>query len=233
MALDFLSEFRTREGEADIGKAKWYIIATSALTAASAGEHIGELYCLATAGVSLENRKIVQRRIKEAILKGSILYGVPRSAGAFTSLYAILPDDELDTYSPRTEMFSNPGDEQRRAERGRKYFDMLWGGPEGGQAQRDRASKYYPDTYLLNIKTNYEMWMSEDAVLSNVETQLCNLALLICNNSPVQALWHLNGTLRHGATNEQARFSQDLALAVARQFNAKTGDITRVEDLKV
>lgn len=73
--------------------------------------------------------------------------------------------------------------------------------------------------------------MSEDSILSNLETQLCNLALLICNNSPTQALWHLNGLLRHGATKEQAQFAQDLGLAVAKQFDARTGVITKVEEL--
>ncbi len=75
--------------------------------------------------------------------------------------------------------------------------------------------------------------MSEDAILSNIETQLCNVALLTCNNSPVQAGWHLNGLLRHGATKEEAQFAQDLALAVAQQFNVKTGSITKVEDVKL
>ncbi|KIY01265.1 uncharacterized protein Z520_02817 [Fonsecaea multimorphosa CBS 102226] len=94
-------------------------------------------------------------------------------------------------------------------------------------------AEFWGLTGLLNIKANYEMWMSEDSILSWTETQLCNVALLICNNSPVQAGWHMNGTLRHGASRDQIQFSRDLALAVARQFNAKTGDIPRVEDLKV
>ncbi|OAL28544.1 hypothetical protein AYO22_02738 [Fonsecaea multimorphosa] len=188
---------------------------------------------MVTAGVPLEQRKIVQQRMKEIILKGSILYGVPRSAQGSSSLNASIPEEEIDTYAPRTEKISNPGDQQRRAERGKRYFDTLWGGPEEGEAQRVRASKYYADTCLLNIKANYEMWMSEDSILSWTETQLCNVALLICNNSPVQAGWHMNGTLRHGASRDQIQFSRDLALAVARQFNAKTGDIPRVEDLKV
>ncbi len=85
---------------------------------------------------------------------------------------------------------------------------------------------------LLNIKTNYEMWMSEDAILSNVETQLCNVALLICNNSPVQAGWHLHGTLRHGATKDEIKFSQQLAFAVARQFGVNVGNVQKVENLK-
>lgn len=84
---------------------------------------------------------------------------------------------------------------------------------------------------LLNIKTNYELWMSEDTVLSNVETQMCNTALLVCNNSPEQALWHLRGLVRHGGTLEQARFAQNLGLAVAEQFGAKSGNIARVDDI--
>lgn len=56
-------------------------------------------------------------------------------------------------------------------------------------------------------------------------------ALLICNNSAEQALWHLRGLLRHGATVEEARFAQDLGIAVAREFGAKTGLITMVEDV--
>lgn len=75
--------------------------------------------------------------------------------------------------------------------------------------------------------------MSEDSILSDKETQLCNLALLICNNSPVQAGWHLNGLLRHGATKDEAQFAQDVALAVAKNFGARTGNITRVEELDI
>lgn len=60
-----------------------------------------ELYRLATAELPLEDRKIVQRRIKEAVLKGVILYGAPRSAQALGPLYQVLPDEEIDTFGPR------------------------------------------------------------------------------------------------------------------------------------
>ena len=85
---------------------------------------------------------------------------------------------------------------------------------------------------LLNIKTNYELWMSEDAVLSNIETQMCNTALLICNNSPEQALWHLRGLVRQGGTLDQARFAQDLGLAISKQFGARTGTIMMVDEVE-
>ncbi|KAH6972732.1 hypothetical protein BKA56DRAFT_676550 [Ilyonectria sp. MPI-CAGE-AT-0026] len=228
--LEFLSEFRIREGQSDVLKAQWYIVAASALTAACAGERVAELYQLVTKGLPLESRKLVQRRIKEALLKGSILYGVPRAAQGLGPLFRSLPEDEIDLFSPRTEQMNSKDYERKRAEKAKRYFDVLWG-PVAAQHQRERVLKYHPDHYLLNVKTNYELWISEDAILSNIETQMCTTALLICNNSPEQALWHLRGLLRHGATMEQAKFAQDLGLAVAHHFEAKTGEVTRVEDV--
>ena len=60
---------------------------------------------------------------------------------------------------------------------------------------------------------------------------MCNTALLTCWNSPEQALWHTRGVVRHGGTLEQARFAQDLGLAIAHQFDCKTGDITLVDKI--
>ena len=118
-ALEFLREFEAREGQIDILRAQWYIVAVfdtlmvlrrlllnkenkaAALTAACAGEQVAELYHIVTRSLPLESKKIVQRRIKEAILKGSILYGVPRTAQVLGPLFRSLPDDEIDCYSPR------------------------------------------------------------------------------------------------------------------------------------
>lgn len=72
-----------------------------ALAAASAGPEVPKLYKLATQGLSLEEQKIVQRRLKEAILKASCLYGVPKSLQALLPLFAILKDEEIDHYGPR------------------------------------------------------------------------------------------------------------------------------------
>ena len=45
--------------------------------------------------------KLVQRRLKEAILKSTIFVGVPRALGAAGSLYRSLSDEEIDSYGPR------------------------------------------------------------------------------------------------------------------------------------
>lgn len=73
--------------------------------------------------------------------------------------------------------------------------------------------------------------MSENRILSDVETQMCNTTLLTCWDAPMQALWHTKGIVRLGGTAEQARFAQDLGIAIAKEFNCKTGHITMVDNI--
>ncbi|EOD43912.1 putative carboxymuconolactone decarboxylase protein [Neofusicoccum parvum UCRNP2] len=206
-------------------------MAASGLAAANAGHQIPDLYRMATAGLSIQDSKIVQRRIKEAILKCAILYGIPRSGQALGPLYRILGDDEIDDFSPRSEVAGSREADERRARRGREYFDTLWT-PVGAEEMRNRVRKYHPDHQLVNMTIIYEHWVSEDAILSNVETQMCNTVALECIDSPVQALWHTRGIVRHGGTLEDARFAQDFGVAVANQFGCRTGELTKVDDIQ-
>lgn len=75
------------------------------LAASSAGDRVPELYRTATLGLPVETEKLVQRRIKEAILKTSVLMGFPRSLQALTPLYRSLKEDAIDTYGPRYAIF--------------------------------------------------------------------------------------------------------------------------------
>jgi hypothetical protein len=54
---------------------------------------VAELYQMATRGMTLAEEKHIQRRLKEAILKTSILYGVPRSLQALLPLFATLKEE--------------------------------------------------------------------------------------------------------------------------------------------
>jgi hypothetical protein len=88
------------------------------------------------------------------------------------------------------------------------------------------------DSFLeLFVQRIYEDWMSEDRILSDVETQICNTTLLTCWNAPTHALWHTKGVVRLGGTVEQAKFAQDLGIAIATEFNAKIGNITMVDEI--
>lgn len=98
---EVVKKFREQEKGTDVLKQLWYIAAIAALAAASAGTETPDLYRLATEGLSLEKEKLVQRRLKEAVLKTSLLYGVPKSLQALYPLYHSLREEQIDTYGPR------------------------------------------------------------------------------------------------------------------------------------
>lgn len=43
----------------------------------------------------------MQRRIKEALVKGAVLYGIPRAGQALGPLFDSLPAEEIDRFAPR------------------------------------------------------------------------------------------------------------------------------------
>ncbi|KAF3020221.1 hypothetical protein E8E14_011646 [Neopestalotiopsis sp. 37M] len=229
---DLLLKFKELDAQKDVVNANWYIVAAAALASAGAGPDLVDLYRFATLNVPLDVELVVQRRIKEAVLKTSCLYGVPKSLQALLPLFASLPDDHIDHAGPRYSASSSERSVKAREIKGKAYFDTLWG-EEAAQLHRDRNFKYQPDLYLLNLKHIYEWHFSEDSILGAVETQSCNVAALICANCPVQAMWHARGLLRHGGALAQAKLAQAIGLEIAALYECKTGEIVPVEDIDI
>ena len=84
---------------------------------------------------------------------------------------------------------------------------------------------------FMNQEMLYEWFISEDAILNSVETQICNVAALICSNCPVQALWHTKGIIRHGGSMDMARFAHQIGLAIAKLYGCRTGNVTPVDEI--
>ncbi|QKX62823.1 uncharacterized protein TRUGW13939_09988 [Talaromyces rugulosus] len=223
--LQLFEELRTRgEGSTDT-KDQWYIVAATALAAADAGPDVTELYQMATKGTSLAEEKHIQRRLKEAILKTSLLYGVPRSLRALLPLFSSLKEEQIDNYGPRTEALKNGETDSERRDRGRRHFEILWT-PAAAQANRENNFKYQTD-----LETVYGLWLSEDTILNPVETQMCTTVALICSGSPQQALWHTRGIIRHGGSLEMARFAQDLSFKIGNAYGINVDGVTKVDDI--
>ena len=73
----------------------------AAMIGAGIGADVLSMYRLATRDLPLETAKLVQRRVKEAILKSTVFTGVPRTAAATRLFYRDLKDEEIDNYAPR------------------------------------------------------------------------------------------------------------------------------------
>lgn len=71
------------------------------LAAACAGGEVVKLYRHVCEGLPLEEQKLVQRRIKEALIRTGHLYGTPKVIQALFPLFQDLKDEEIDQYGPR------------------------------------------------------------------------------------------------------------------------------------
>lgn len=71
------------------------------LAAACAGAEVVKLYRHVCEGLPLEEQKLVQRRIKEALIRTGHLYGTPKVIQALFPLFQDLKDEEIDQYGPR------------------------------------------------------------------------------------------------------------------------------------
>ncbi|KAH6988270.1 AhpD-like protein [Ilyonectria sp. MPI-CAGE-AT-0026] len=221
---DLLFGFRDRENEPNPLKA------AGALAGAGVGEGVLALYRAATAELELEQAKLVQRRLKEAILKSTVFIGVPRAAVATGALNSSLTDEEIDGYGPRYETYGDMAESERRAARGKEFFDTIWT-PAGAARVRETLLKHHPDAYICNQKLIYEYYIAENRILGDVETELVAIAALITMNCPNQLGWHINGATRHGASESQIRFAYDLGKTVADAAGCRLGKLPRLEDI--
>jgi hypothetical protein len=74
---------------------------TAALAGANAGLRQPELYRMAVKDLPLEKEMIVQRRLKEALTKISILIGNPRALGSLVPMFKEFKPDGIDLFAPR------------------------------------------------------------------------------------------------------------------------------------
>ena len=84
---------------------------------------------------------------------------------------------------------------------------------------------------LLNQKLIYEYWAAEDRILNGVETELLSIGALVTMNCPDQLTWHLKGAIRHGATEDQARFAYELGMSVAKATDCKLGNMPKIDEI--
>lgn len=70
-----------------------------------------------------EARRVILRRIKEALLKGTLLFGIPRALNSFYALAKVIPDQEsIDKDVVRSDVV-NPLD---LTDRGLSYFENIY-----------------------------------------------------------------------------------------------------------
>ncbi|PIA96176.1 hypothetical protein CB0940_10465 [Cercospora beticola] len=249
--IDLLTEFQKREGVEDVTQSMAANVVAASLAAASEGHQVVKLYRHVCKDLPLEKQKLVQRRMKEAILKTGPMYGSPKMLQALFPLFKDLKDEEIDHYGPshkqkinltkdessRHESIngdltspSTPLIPPHRHELGQTFFTQLWGSPSSSSANQAFNLKFHPDLHFL-VSLNLAWIVAEDTIFSFAETCMLNSATMFCSNNAEQAMWHVRGIVRQGGTREQAQWTQDLALRVAEICEVRVKRVVPFEEI--
>ncbi|KZT62446.1 hypothetical protein CALCODRAFT_406272, partial [Calocera cornea HHB12733] len=160
-------------------------------------------------------RRRVVRRLKEALVKGAILFGVPRAISASLALQdALAPGDRDDSFV--REGFHLDGENEQRGHEAlhRIYRDEMPLVGERKAQMRDIEWYSYNATYGVFLAPISET--SDRAPLSIRETEIVVLACLVALRAPLEVRWHLRGSLRVGMKEEEIEAVQCAVEEVAK-----------------
>ncbi|EMF12469.1 uncharacterized protein SEPMUDRAFT_117057 [Sphaerulina musiva SO2202] len=235
--FEILAKFTKREDGVDHAARSMSLnIMVVSLAAACAGGEVVKLYRHVCEGLPLDEQKLVQRRIKEALIKTGHLYGTPKVIQALFPLFQDLKDEEIDQYGPRYSSINSsfptaPFQPPQRALAATEFFANLWGNPSTAQKNLEYNLKYCPDLHFL-VTMNLTWLVSEPEIFTAPETCMLNGSAMICSRSGRQAYWHVRGVVRQGGTKEQAQLAQELALEIAGLYGVDVGGVVQWEDFE-
>ncbi|GMM36387.1 Pxp2 protein [Saccharomycopsis crataegensis] len=175
--------------------------------------------------MSCENivNKLKQRQIanelREALLKGAALGGLPRCINAMTLLRHTTPLDLREsTHIRQKEGLTH---EQERA-RGREFWDVVYG--KVSRRVQGQMETAYPDMLDYALDHVYGPLLSFTGVLGAKESSLVVIACLVPQDVNPQLKGHLRGAQNNGATLEEIRAARQVALDISEWCGMKISE---------
>ncbi|KXJ92839.1 hypothetical protein Micbo1qcDRAFT_160670, partial [Microdochium bolleyi] len=116
----------------------WYLVASSTLAVLNRPQDVQVVYTYALANLETgherpatrEEKLRVSRRVREALVKTSVIAGLPKSINALMSLKMVTPSELLDgqeIFSPTSRRGDLSAPSARILDRGQAFFDALYG----------------------------------------------------------------------------------------------------------
>jgi alkylhydroperoxidase/carboxymuconolactone decarboxylase family protein YurZ len=183
-----------------------------AFAAANQGKYVAHIYKAAITQYGSEDfpsHRCVLRRIKEALLKTGIIYGIPRVINAFRALIKALPNEESNETDSCRLHIERPADTD---ERGIEYMRNIFRADL--EPFLDTMAKYWPDLRTLVVTTIYGYYQSDTSVIDAITTSQLNIATLVPMDVTAEVAWHMRGLIRNGGSEEQLRFAMEVTLAI-------------------
>lgn len=182
----------------------WYYIAAATFSVCNQPDEIPRLfeYMLERTKGQKEQYEMAQK-MREALLKGAALGGLPKSINSLTQLKNATPEHLREKELHRQKVDPN---------RGATFFDAVYG--KISNRVKNQMANAYPDLCDYAINHVYAPLLSHTAVLGPKETSLVVIACLIPQDVNPQLKGHLKGALNNGATKEEIMHLREMSMTI-------------------
>ncbi|KAK9461583.1 AhpD-like protein [Lipomyces oligophaga] len=171
-------------------------------------------------------QKIV-RQLREALLKGSALGGLPKTINALIQLRNATPPQFRDAVPFRNAVLpdghdsigsvSSPEEVLQEVNRGKEFWDQVYG--KVARRVMGQMNSAYPDLGQYALSHIYAPLLSYTGILSAKETSFVVVACLVPQDVNPQLKGHLRGGLNNGATVEEMMSVRDLSMRICKLCN--------------
>ncbi|TCD70597.1 hypothetical protein EIP91_002627 [Steccherinum ochraceum] len=230
-------------GEQSVVQSRWYLLAVVAFSASNLPDAIPLVFQYALEELKREGARkeadmhrdqiALARRFREAIFRGGMLTGYARAINSLVALHEAMPDDLKDTQTLRsafTLLHIKPGKRvkntdtvalrdtelsmQEYSENGRKLFESMYG--DNAQSVQGLLDNIHPDMGWFSNTIAYGIVYGAPGVLTPIEVSFVMGAANVAMECPKQAGWHLDNSLRAGASPQEVAAVRNTATDVLK-----------------
>ncbi|KAE8145530.1 hypothetical protein BDV25DRAFT_164497 [Aspergillus avenaceus] len=207
---------------------KWYILAIATLVAGPDPERADQLYLYLTqqeAYRAPSDRQALIRRLREALFKSIIIVGVCKPIEAILAIGKYERDEDKD-YTFTRDGWQSDG---ANHERGTAWLEKLYARNTTGTLDFFRAHR---DFAWLSTDITYGLFLSDRAVLDDLDTQLVVLPAIMSQNLKNETHWHIRGTRRLGVCMADVKVVWECVKITAGFYGVALDKVPTVEEVE-
>ncbi|KAL3476686.1 hypothetical protein BJX99DRAFT_227535 [Aspergillus californicus] len=213
---------------AGFDSSRWYILAIATLTASPQPDQANQLYQYLInkpENTTPDARKEIVRRLREALVKSISIVGVCKPIESILSIAKVERAEDRDSTFTR-ENWKNDDINHQRA---MGWYDKLYARNANSTLGLFDAHK---DFAWISTEITYGLYLSDRAVLDDLDTQLVVLPGIMIQNLALETHWHIRGTRRLGQTKERVQAIWECVNLVAEFHGVKLDKVPGVEEVE-
>ncbi|KAM5341936.1 hypothetical protein ACJ41O_014967 [Fusarium nematophilum] len=212
----------------ELGDDRWYILAITCLAASPDPEASKALYLYLISKPHLqssESRQRLVRRLREALIKSTILIGVCKPIEAILAIRGVERPEDQDVSSTREGWQADEANHERAV----GWFRQVY-----TRNATDTMGLFdaHKDFAWISSEITYGLFLSDRQVLDDVETQLVVLPAIMSQNLRLETHWHIRGTRRIGVSTSDVQVIWDAVRAISAFFGVELDKVPTVDEVE-